>query len=388
MLKSDNAPAPAAPRSQRVEPIQWLRGVAAMLVVCNHAGLLALKHLGTPDDASHLVEWNLAKAGAFGVDIFFVISGFVMAMSAQRFDGALGAADFLAQRYNRIAPLFYLMSAVLFADILRAQVAFDVREVANTLTFIPWVDGREYHWPIHYLGWTLAFEFVFYGVVGALIWAGPRRRLLVLALILLALPALGAMFDWPWMPLRMLTSPMMIEFAFGVVLYRAWLAGWFDGTRLRWHLLLVLGLLFYGWPVFSDPDVVQVLVTSQFEFEGAAARVLWWGVPAMAIVCWTLTLPVGEDRWPRRVARAIGDASYSIYLTHLFVVRLAEEVIERTGTPVVLAAASVLIISPIVGLISYRLLEQPLLRIGQGWVARLRARFGRAARTSTDARSA
>ncbi len=386
MIQSDSAPAVAAPRSQRVEPIQWLRGVAAMLVVCNHSILLALKHLGTPDDPQHATEWKLAYAGAFGVDIFFIISGFVMAMSARRFHGAPGAADFLAQRYNRIAPLYYLLSAVLFADILRAHVAYSARDVTNTLTFIPWFDGRVYHWPIHYLGWTLAFEFLFYGVVAALIWLQPAQRLKMLAAILLILPLFGALVDWPWMPLRMLTSPMMIEFGLGVLLYQAWLAGWFDRMRARWHLLFGLSLLFYVWPVLSPSlPVIRLVTSAQFEWDGAASRVIWWGLPALAIVGWTLTLPLGDDRWPRRLARAIGDASYSIYLTHLFVVRLAEEWIERTDVPAITAAAVVVAVSPVVGYLSYLLLERPLLRIGQVWVARLRARFGRAARGTAGA---
>ena len=146
-----------------------------MLVVCNHAGLLALKYLEVPENRLHRCQWNLANAGVFGVDIFFVISGFVMAMSARRFDGGLGAIHFLAQRYNRIAPLFYLFSALLLAEMLRSQVPIrKCASVLNTLTFVPWFDGREYHWPIHYLGWTLAFEFVFYGVVATLIWTRTR----------------------------------------------------------------------------------------------------------------------------------------------------------------------------------------------------------------------
>ena len=186
-----------------------------MLVVCHHAALLALKYLEFPENSAHRMQWDLANAGVFGVDIFFVISGFVMAMSARRFDGGRGAIHFLAQRYNRIAPLFYLLSALLLADMLRAQVPFDVRDVLNTLTFVPWFDGREYHWPIHYLGWTLAFEFVFYGVVAALIWSGGGRHVVLLAAILAGLALAGALYDAPWMPLRMLTSPTMVEFGFG-----------------------------------------------------------------------------------------------------------------------------------------------------------------------------
>ena len=347
-----------------------------MLVVWNHAALLALKYLELPENSAHRMQWDLANAGVFGVDIFFVISGFVMAMSARRFDGSLGAIHFLAQRYNRIAPLFYLLSALLLADMLRAQVPFEVRDVLNTLTFVPWFDGREYHWPIHYLGWTLAFEFVFYGVVAALIWTGRGRHVVLLAAILAGLALAGALFDAPWMPLWMLTSPTMVEFGFGVVAYRAWRAGWFDRQALHWHLFLLAGMALFLWSIFGE-HLVHLLANELFDHTGALRRLLWWGVPAFAIVCWALTLAPDADRWPRRVARLIGDATYSIYLTHLFVVRLAEELIQRSDLPVVLVAVSVMIISPIVGWASYRLVEQPLMRVGQGWIRQYMTRLER-----------
>ena len=199
-----------------------------MLVVCNHSALLALKFLDVPETVPASPVWNLARFGAFGVDIFFAISGFVMAMSAQRFHGAGGSVRFLAQRYNRIAPLFYLLSAVLFAEMLRSHVPYSPLEVFNTLTFIPWLDGSEYHWPIHYLGWTLAFEFTFYFVVAGLIWLGRSRDVMLLAAALVGLAAIGGWTSVPWMPWQMLTSPMMVEFAFGVLLYAAFVNGWFD----------------------------------------------------------------------------------------------------------------------------------------------------------------
>jgi len=357
-------------RADRVEPIQWLRGVAAMLVVCNHAGLLALKFLEIPETPSSSTVWNLARFGAFGVDIFFVISGFVMAMSARRFDGGAGAARFLVQRYNRIAPLFYLLSAVLFADLIRAHVAYSPLEVFNTLAFIPWLDGTEYHWPIHYLGWTLAFEFVFYLVVGALIWAGRGRDAALLALVLILLALIGFVADLPWMPWRMLTSPMMVEFASGALLYVAFGRGWFDRSHGLWRALALASLFVLAWPVFSATSLLADVGSRQFEYGGAALRLLWWGVPALAIVAAFLTLTVSSDGLVRRVALAIGDATYSIYLTHLFVVRLAEEVIERTGASPVLVAIGVVLVSPLVGVACYRLVEAPLMRQGQRAITR------------------
>ena len=166
---------------------------------------------------------------------------------------------------------------------------------------------------------------------------------MLLAAILAGLALAGALYDAPWMPLRMLTSPTMVEFGLGVLAYRAWRAGWFDRRALRWHLLLLAGDGLVSLVDFRRVHLVHLLATDLFDHTGALRRLLWWGVPAFAIVCWALTLTPGADRWPRRIARLIGDATYSIYLTHLFVVRLAEEVIQRSDLPVVLVAVSVVI---------------------------------------------
>ncbi len=364
------------PAAGRVEPIQWLRGIAAMLVVCNHCLLLVYKYSGVPEDAAHQLQRNMALAGAFGVDRFFVISGFVMAMSAQRFGGAAGASVFLAQRYNRIAPLFYLVSVVMLIDLLRAQVPFDFRELTNTLTFVPWLDWREYHWPVHFLGWTLAFEFVFYGVVAVFIWRRWTERLVWLFAALLVAAVIGAVTDLPWMPLRMLTSALMLEFGAGVLLYLAWRAGWFQHHKPLWYALLAAALAAYGWPVASASPIVQSIVTGAFDGDAAGFRLLYWGLPALGIAAFMLTLRPGHDSRLRKIARAIGDASYSIYLTHLFVVRLAEETIQRFDIAPWPAAAVAFLVSPLVGWLCYRLVEQPLLRWGQ----RLLSRYRRPAR--------
>ena len=109
----------------RLESVQILRGIAAMLVVFNHAGLLALS-IKSQFGPSWLVPSKAAaEMGAIGVDLFFVISGFVMALSARRFIGPWGASTFLALRFVRIAPLYYLASLVMLANLVRVGRQLD-----------------------------------------------------------------------------------------------------------------------------------------------------------------------------------------------------------------------------------------------------------------------
>ena len=175
----------------RLESVQVLRGIAAMLVVFNHAGLLALSmdnHFGP----SWLVPSKaVAEMGAIGVDLFFIISGFVMALSARRFMGPWGASTFLALRFVRIAPLYYLASLLMLANVVRVGMPLDPSSLLNSITFIPVFDDASYSWPVHYLGWTLSFECVFYSLVGTLIAAGAGLRPARLLAVTTAVPLVG-----------------------------------------------------------------------------------------------------------------------------------------------------------------------------------------------------
>src|SRR5690606_39022954 len=128
-----------------------------MLVVFNHAGLLALD-MDNAFGPSLLVATDaVARMGAIGVDLFFIISGFVMALSARRFVGPRGAGTFLLLRFVRIAPLFHLASLLMLVNVLRSGIPVEPSSALNSITFIPIFDAETYSWPLHYLGWTLAF---------------------------------------------------------------------------------------------------------------------------------------------------------------------------------------------------------------------------------------
>ena len=373
-MSADHAspiPTPSPSSDNRVESIQWLRGFAAMLVVFNHAALLALENAPQSGGAWRMQAFNFAWLGGIGVDVFFVISGFVMALSAGRFAGGIGAAHFLLQRYNRIAPLFYLMSAVLLAEMLRASVGFEINELINTFIFIPLFDTTVYSWPIHYLGWTLAYEFIFYMIVATLIVRreGPSRRWLLGLLV--AFPFLGIFTPIPWMPWQMLTSPMMWEFGLGVAIFLGWRSGIFTRLAGWWRVGIAIALIVTVAPALTDSSIVETAAAAHWTREGATVRFLVWGVPAGLLVAGFFTLHNHAFGALTPALKLLGDISYSLYLSHLFVVRLTLEAIQRAGLDPFAAMVLVMLASPVVAWLVYRWLEQPLLRVGQGRVRAL-----------------
>lgn len=337
-------------RPDRIESIQWLRGVAASLVLFDHA-------LGTIVDdggAPTMAIPNLATFGASGVDLFFVISGFVMAQSLAALPCGGGAA-FLKARWLRIVPVFVLMS-VLYLIVSGEPVAW--QSMLMTLTVLPVFDGDAYHAPLLWVGWTLGFEFVFYAIVAvaaATPGAGRAARLLTLSI---GAACLGLVVQMPWAPLRLLANPMLFEFALGVgvwlVLRTAWAKRYATGALVSGIALLAVGIAAgLGVPVNAHYDGAA---------DGSAglARAWTWGVP------WSLVVVglVGERASGAvgAILRATGDASYATYLIHPAVLLLAGRYLDLASILPVVAIPSLMLAATVAGLAVHRMVERPLLR--------------------------
>ena len=361
-----------------------------MLVVYNHAGLLVIESAPSLGLSRLVPSEAFARFGSIGVDLFFVISGFVMALSARQFDGQADAARFLALRYARIAPLFYLFCLLWLAQLFPAGLPISAGSVSNSLLFFPLVDQNEYSWPIHYLGWTLSFEFIFYLIVAGLIASGRGRSATVLFLSLLALPFLGYPFSDGRVLWHMFTNPILWEFAMGVGIFVLWQAQLLRGLRtaalacLLFSVLLLFGMLLEGEAIFSATDTVSGATS--------AARALFWGVPMALLVGLLLGFGPPATGWSTRSLRALGDASYSIYLSHLFVVRAAEEVVQRQWFAIGSGEGADFILmmtvtgSAAIGWGVYRWVERPLLSWSRNRVNRLFLRHAAASRRGAAGR--
>ncbi len=329
--------------------IQILRALAALMVVAHHATIML-------NQRNHLAIGNW-RNGACGVDIFFVISGFVMTVSSAPLRSAPHPArTFLARRLERVVPLYWLVTTAKVAVLLLIPtLGFNsmgsLSHIVGSYFFIPSLNPEFALEPVVVVGWTLNFEMAFY-VLFALALALRTRPLWVLAPPLLGL-SLWRLFHNPLgpPPLVFFENTLLLEFLFGVLLGYAlpWM------RRLPWGgglALMTVGLLpLFLWP---EPGVL-------------AARGLFWGLPALAVVAGALSL---ESRWGSRSPRwalALGDASYSIYLIHTFALPAMGLLLAHIQHPSALeipsALVAVVVFSTLAGLLTYRLVEQPI----TGW---------------------
>jgi exopolysaccharide production protein ExoZ len=344
-------------RSTQFRGIQVLSGIAALMVVIHHATQMWSQ---TAAGVAKLPVW---WTGAAGVDIFFVISGFVMAASTiGREHKTHPARSFLERRLIRIMPLYWIVSTVLLLKIaavkLHPQFAGSgVHEptpfayIAASLLLIPYRDAVGNAQPLLIVGWTLSYEMFFY-LLFTLALALRLRVVYLLAPLMVALVVAGSFRGAASPAILTLTDPILLEFLAGLVL------GHFvvQGFRINGPISALLGAL----------GLVLLLIPSQTAAPGF--RVLQWGVPATLFVLSFVMLETSVGHgWPRW-ALLLGDASYSLYLWHLLILTLLLRLLTKQRVMTMLArphgellAIFVLFSGAVlISLFLYLLLEKPL----------------------------
>jgi peptidoglycan/LPS O-acetylase OafA/YrhL len=145
-----------------LKSIQYLRAIAALLVVYCHAIDCQIQ-FGTSTQQKF---YYLENFGAIGVDIFFIISGFIISYITATASKQLTIKEFLKRRFIRIVPIYYLVTAILFIIFLfNSAYHVEYSSVLKSLTILPVFDsGISFWYPILFIGWTLSFEwfFIFY----------------------------------------------------------------------------------------------------------------------------------------------------------------------------------------------------------------------------------
>jgi exopolysaccharide production protein ExoZ len=330
--------AQAAPAPGEIRSVQYLRGVAALGVLIFHAAERA--------------GWVFG-VGAAGVDVFFVISGFIMWVVTCRKTPPPG--QFLLRRVQRIVPLYWLVTLAVAVIALTVPGAFPAMQptlesIAKSLLFIPYRDAGGLIAPLIVPGWTLNFEMFFYLLfaVGLLAPARLRPWLVSGALVaLVAIRPLGDAQDPLW---ATYTNPILLEFGAGVWLGKAWSEKRLPGRGVSWALIAA-GLAAFTATALTNVDVEP-------------ARVLLWGLPALLLVTGAVSLERHGPIPNWRPLQALGDASYSVYLIHGLAISAVMRVLQMLGlsSPLLLFGAAI-VVGVAAGLVAYQLVEKPLMRV-------------------------
>jgi exopolysaccharide production protein ExoZ len=326
-----------------IRNLQALRAIAAMLVMFVHL-----------DKSLHTV--GLPSFGGSGVDLFFVVSGFVMVHTTK--DRSRTAGQFAKDRIARIVPIYWLMTVAVFALAIALPRLFqstqaDPIQLAKSLLFIPFMKQSGLIQPILFVGWSLNYEMFFYvlfaiGLLAPRYWIGLAW--VVAALILLVVGA--PLTSWRGVAATFYTRPIMLEFALGIGLALTLERMPKSAPRAAKWALLLLGAIALGLAV-SGPKIwpyVPPLLTA--------------GLPATVVVGSAIVI----ERWGWRLKSdlvvLLGNASYMFYLSHPFVSQVAENVNTHLHSRALVAVGIILALGAacLVGVVLHKLVELPLSR--------------------------
>ena len=316
--------------------IQALRGIAALMVLFFH--LFELQSL-TPGNPKDLIDGPWAR-GYAGVDLFFVISGFIMVYITDRQTGrAATAGRFIYNRITRIYPLWWLLSAILVAYYfistgravspdLSSQINGESMYILRSFLLIPQDIP-----PLNGLGWTLIHEMYFYVIFAVLLLIPARMRyygLWIWGAVTALLFGLGFASYQAGSVLQLSASLLTLEFLAGAG--AAWLI-------LRGHILAPKLCLALG--------TIGAVVALLFYKERGPDLMLWgrvavYTLPFALIIYGAVALErAGKLSVPRPLVR-LGDWSYSLYLSHLLVLGVIIRILPKLSDSLAPTSSGVL----------------------------------------------
>jgi exopolysaccharide production protein ExoZ len=281
-----------------------LRGVAASLVVFAHFASVPVH--------SWAKSSGLGLVGNSGVDLFFVISGFIMVYTVDGRTGGREAFQFLRKRVQRIYPLYWFWTTVLLvlwlSGVALTSHHFPAASILCSYALLPFhlpVAIDPFH-PLLTQGWTLSFEMLFYLVFAASILIGLKRfgRLAFLAGAFALLYFAGKPLP-PNSGLKYLVSnSIVVEFLFGVLVAQIVLRTAKREGSARWTAILLMCVATFA-----------LLCTTRLHFSVDTMRCIVYGIPASFLVCGAAMM---GSRPVSRILLYLGNTSYSIYLSHFF----------------------------------------------------------------------
>lgn len=343
---------------EKIKSIQALRGMAAALVVLFHTQMLVHVYEGRYGlPASPLTATETIRLfGQCGVDLFFVISGFVMAYITFGSYGRKGAAGaFLKRRAARIIPLYWLYTSVMAILLLAlpqlfATATFELRGLVLSYLFIPYTPSGLNMAPMLAVGWTLSYEFYFYLLLAVGLSFFSRLRFLICLGCFFAL-AVFTPARFPGPIAHLLTNPLLFEFYAGYLLGTAYKKGFSLPPRIA--VLCIAGAI--------------ILLVLGIMAKLPHVRIFSWGLPSAlllaGIVSWEKT---ARPRFPEWFS-ALGDSSYTLYLSHPLLLpgigKLCAFLGVFTAFPSTVFIVFAVILCCAAGHVLYLLVEKPLLRV-------------------------
>ncbi|MBW6425262.1 acyltransferase [Rhizobium sp. XQZ8] len=316
--------------------IQYLRAFAALAVVVFHAG----ERTGMP-----------FTIGAAGVDIFFVVSGFIMMAISDA--SPTSPVAFFRNRLLRIAPAYWAATLLMIVGAVAGlfpNLKLEFAHILGSFLFLPVASPSTGDlWPVLVQGWTLNYEIFFYAIFALVLFLKPGIRLAALAAIFGLLVAGGVLLEAENPILGFYTAPVILEFVAGAALAKLWQANRLPSPVIG-AFLVVLSIAGFA--------AIQVF---KLEFDAWSC-----GPLAFMLVMGALGVEASGKLPVSRMLTYLGDSSYSIYLWHTFAVSVIVKLGLMLSLAPPLTLAIAVVTGTLVGIAGYELLEKPVQHLLKG----------------------
>ena len=293
-----------------------------------------------------MVHLPVFEFGIWGVDIFFVISGFIMMYVTEN-----NEKFFLLKRIFRIVPLYWILTLGVFAlaifvpDVLNNTTA-NIVHLIKSLFFIPFDKNGTGHFPILFLGWTLNFEVIFYFLFSLSLVFFKENRMIACSIFIIIFLVFNKIFSEKNFIFETYANDIFIEFIFGMILFTIWKKYKNKiSTNLSNHFICLAILL------------VSIFILNYYNF----SRSVSYGLPSLILAVYFLFF-LNHLKFPK-ILVSLGDASYCIYLLHPYVIQFFYKILEINEYDIIIELVFTLIISVIVFIVSlliYKFIEFPI----------------------------
>jgi exopolysaccharide production protein ExoZ len=312
--------------------IHYMRGVAALMVVAFHAISFMVIYKSYSSPFAHHVL-------AAGVDVFFVISGYLMVKTTEKYKKhTLDWRLFLYKRLSRIAPMYWLITVFISLAILYkpglSDKHIDLELVLKSLLFLPSkISNSDVQSTILPVGWTLVYEMFFYIAFAAFTAFNYRAGLFLLIAAFSVFSLCHATFDNYYLGLY--SDPIILEFVFGMLVAKLP-----TPSSPKGFVFVVVGFIALVLGAWLDGPQLSVRPLSA----GVGAAIIIYGASGIKL------------QSVLRVPEMLGDISYTLYLTHMYTIKAGSKFL----SPTFFSCIILMVVSIVVAYVAYRIIEAPL----------------------------
>jgi exopolysaccharide production protein ExoZ len=296
-------------KADKIISVQILRAFACLIVLLLHFFSSFLK-----------INFN----GALGVDLFFVISGYIIAASITRLPVGNKSGIFFINRFARVAPYYYLITLlflIMSAFILKELV--NINHVVVSILFIPHAGD-----PVLFMGWTLLHELFFYTFVALLLrFTGSVLKITLIYLSFLC--AIRFVPDWIYI-ITFIKASTNFTFIYGLIIYLCYdkIIELFKKPVIQVvSLIIFLLVLMYSSDIPLSQQQLRTLPAIGYYFRDigfllninyGVPRALLLGLPAALLFATILSFESVLKEQGHTILVKLGNCSYSIYLIQAF----------------------------------------------------------------------